>query len=100
MTSVTLGGDNADCVLGLADGRCLALECKSSNSAINSRKRLNKEVVKDAENWRRQFGNQVLAGAVLRGVSDPRYVHEAQTTPLLIFWGHGLEELRRFVVSG
>ncbi len=63
-----------------------------------NRKRLNKEIVKDAENWR-QFGNQVVAGAVLRGVFDPRYVHEAQETPVLVFWGYGLEELRRFVAG-
>jgi hypothetical protein len=97
MASVTLGGDNGDFVIGLPDRRHLALECKSSNSAINSRKRLNKEVVKDAENWRRQFGNQVVAGAVLRGVFHPRYVLEAQSTPLLIVWEHRLDDLTDFI---
>lgn len=99
MTSVTLGEDNGDCVVGLLDRRRLALECKSSNSEINSRKRLNKEAVKDAENWRRQFGNQVVSGAVLRGVFNPRYVSHAQGTPLLIFWGHRLEDLQQFIES-
>ncbi|HLJ57696.1 MAG TPA: XamI family restriction endonuclease [Chthonomonadaceae bacterium] len=99
MVAVALGGDNGDCVIGLSDGRCLALECKSSNSVINSRKRLNKEVVKDGENWRRQFGNQLVAGAVLRGVYQPRYVLEAQQTPLLIFWEHNLGALRSFIES-
>ena len=99
MANVTLGADNGDCVVGLFDRRRLALECKSSNSTINSRKRLNKEVVKDAENWRRQFGNQVVAGAVLRGVYEPRYVMEAQGTPLLIFWSHRLSDITDFIVE-
>lgn len=99
MTCVTLGSDNADCAVGLSDGRCLALECKSSNSPINSRKRLNKEVVKDAENWRRTFGAQLVAGAVLRGVFVARYVRDAQETPLLIFWEHRLDDLRSFIES-
>ena len=99
MTGVTLGADNGDFVIGLFDRRRLALDCKSSNSAINSRKRLNKEIVKDAENWRRQFGNQVVAGAALRGVFDPRYVFEAQGTPLLIFWGHRLTDLKEFIAD-
>lgn len=97
MESLTLGEDNADFVIGLGDRRRLALECKSSNSEINSRKRLNKEVVKDAEKWRQQFGNQVVAAAALRGVFNPRYVYEAQSAPLLIFWGHRLEDLAEFI---
>lgn len=97
MRGATLGDDNADFVIGLGDRRRLALECKSSNSAINSRKRLNKEVVKDAEKWREQFGNQVVAAAALRGVFSARYVMDAQEAPLLIFWGHRLEDLQSFL---
>ncbi|GAB3425899.1 XamI family restriction endonuclease [Massilia solisilvae] len=99
MTNATLGHDNGDCVIGLRNRKRLVLECKSSNSGINSRKRLNKEVVKDAENWRSQFGNQVMTGAVLRGVFNPRYVSNAQETPLLIFWAHRLEDLREFITK-
>lgn len=99
MTRATLRGHNGDFVIGLFDeGRHrLALECKSSNSALNSRKRLNKEVVADAKEWSK-FG-QVLTGAVLRGVFDPRYVSDAQDTPVLIFWGHRLDDLRDFIES-
>lgn len=97
MSEVTLGGHNADFVIGLRDRRRLALECKSSNSGINSRKRLNKEVCSDAAAWAEQFGNQVVTGAALRGVFESRYVLEAQATPLLIFWSHRLEDLREFI---
>jgi hypothetical protein len=51
MTGATLGHDNGDCAIGLYDRRRLVLERKSSNSKINSRKRLGKKVVKDAKNW-------------------------------------------------
>lgn len=97
MREVTLGGHNADFVIGLHDRRRLALECKSSNSAINSRKRLNKEVCSDAAAWADQFGNQVVTGAALRGVFAPHYVADAQKTPLLIFWSHRLEDLKDFI---
>ncbi len=42
-TQTNLGSDNADVIVRLDDGRLLAIECKGSNSEINSRKRLNKE---------------------------------------------------------
>ena len=67
MRWATLGGDNGDFVIGLWNSRILALECKSSNSEVNSRKRLNKEAVKNAQNWTATFGRLVLPGVVLRG---------------------------------
>ncbi|WP_167241078.1 XamI family restriction endonuclease [Massilia genomosp. 1] len=99
MTSATLGNDNGDCVIGLYDRRRLVVECKSSNSEINSRKRLNKEVVKDARNWDSQFGAQILTAVALRGVFKPNYVYEAQETPIMIFWAHRLEDLEIFIES-
>lgn len=69
MIGCTVGEHNADIVARLADGRVLALECKASNSEINSRKRINKEVAVDAGRWVRQFGEQNLVpAAVIQGV--------------------------------
>jgi hypothetical protein len=99
MVGATLGRDNGDCIIGLYDRRRLALECKSSNSGLNSRKRLNKEVIKDAQNWDAQFGAQVLTAAALRGVFKPEYVREAQNTPIMIIWEHRLEDLEAFIES-
>lgn len=99
MVGATLGNDNGDCIIGLYDRRRLALECKSSNSEINSRKRLNKEVIKDAQNWDAQFGAQVLTAAALRGVFKPEYVQDAQSTPVMIIWEHRLEDLQAFIES-
>jgi len=99
MRHCNLGNDNADFVIGLHNRRLLALEAKASNSEINSRKRLNKEVVQDAQQWARTFGAQVVAAAGLRGVFKPTYVGEAQNTPLLIFWGHRLSDLTDYLVA-
>lgn len=99
MVGATLGNDNGDCIVGLYDRRRLALECKSSNSEINSRKRLNKEVIKDAENWAAQFGAQVVTAAALRGVFKPEYVLDAQATPIMIIWEHRLDDLKEFIES-
>lgn len=99
MRHCNLGNDNADFVIGLHNGRLLALEAKASNSEINSRKRLNKEVVQDAQQWARTFGAQVTAAAGLRGVFKPSYVAEAQNTPVLIFWGHRLSDLSDYLAN-
>ena len=63
-----LDGAKCDVPVRLLDGRLLAIECKVSNSAINSVKRLLRETGNKAERWRNEFGQQVLPAAVLSGV--------------------------------
>lgn len=98
MRHVTLGEHNADFVIRLADGRIVALECKASNSALNSRKRLYKEAERDARHWIELFGTQVVPAVALRGVFGPRLVQQAQAAGLVIFWSHRLGDLTDFVV--
>ncbi len=45
-------GTRADVPVGLRDGRLLLIECKVSNSAVNSVKRLNRETGGKAQHWR------------------------------------------------
>ena len=97
LTQVNLGSDSADVLVRLRDGRLLAIECKGSNSEINSRKRLNKEAAQNARAWLARFGGQVVPAVALQGVFKDRYVGEAQDTPMLIFWGHRLRDLLAFV---
>lgn len=97
LTQCNLGPDNADVVVRLDDGRLLAIECKGSNSSINSRKRLNKEAAQNARAWLGRFGGEVVPAVALQGVFKDRYVSEAQATPMLIIWSHRLDDLRRFV---
>ena len=100
LTQVNLGSDNADVVVRLDDGRLLAIECKGSNSEINSRKRLNKEAVQNARAWLTAFGaEQVVPAVALQGVFNARYVAEAQDTPMVVFWSHRLDDLKAFVVA-
>ncbi len=100
MTEVLVGEHNADLVVGLRDYRVLAIECKGSNSEINSRKRINKEVAQDARDWVERFGSDNLVpAAAIQGVFSPRYIFQAQETPVVFFWGHRFEDLREFLLA-
>lgn len=68
-----LGDRKADLVVGLWDGRVMPIECKVSNSATNSIKRLNNDAAVKASYWRKTFGDtQVVPVAVLSGVFNLR----------------------------
>ena len=88
-----------ECARARGDFRLRRLDAPKIDyeNEINSRKRLNKEVVKNANGWTSNFGKLVIAGAVLRGVFKPQYVISAQETPVAIFWGHRLSDLAAFV---
>lgn len=95
-----LGGTRADLVVRLYDGRALPIECKVSNSAVNSFKRVNHEAVGKAGAWLAGFGNrQVVPMAVISGVFNPANLETAQSDGLCIAWGHRLDDLADFVLS-
>jgi len=86
-----LGGGKADFVLRLWDNRVMAIECKVSNSAVNSVKRLNREAAAKAEAWTRDLGTvQLVPAAVLSGVYKTRNLLDAQQRGLTLFWAHNL----------
>lgn len=89
-----LGTRKADFVIGLWDGRIMPVECKVSNSATNSVKRLNNDAAAKAEAWRRDFGaSQVVPAAVLSGVYKTHNLEEAQDRGLALFWAHDLQQM-------
>lgn len=93
-----LGSRKADFIIGLRDGRTMALECKVSNSSTNSIKRLNNDAAVKAETWRREFGTeQVVTAAVLDGVYAPQNLVAAQEKGLTIFWAHDLHAMFRWM---
>ena len=93
-----LGTRKADFVIGLWDRRVLALECKVSNSALNSVKRLNNDAAVKAEVWRDEFGSaSVVPAAVLSGVYKLEHLNDAQTRGLTIFWSHDLQAMTRWI---
>lgn len=93
-----LGDTRADIVVGLYDRRVLALECKASNSEVNSFKRINHEAAGKARAWTSAFGQrQVVPAAMLSGVFKPENLASAQTQGLALFWVHRLGDLQDFI---
>lgn len=93
-----LGTRKADLIVGLWDGRTMPVECKVSNSSVNSIKRLNNDAAAKAEDWLGQFGTlQIVPAAVLAGVFRLRNLQNAQERGLTLFWSHQLDELVQFV---
>jgi hypothetical protein len=78
----------------------MAIECKVSNSATNSVKRLNNDAAAKAEAWRRDFGTlQVVPAAVLGGVYKIHNLQDAQDRGLALYWAHDLDELIHWIES-
>jgi len=89
-----LGERKADFVLGLWDTRVMAIECKVSNSSLNSIKRLNNDAAVKAEFWLKHFGTaQMVPAAVLSGVYKLHHLMNAQAHGLALFWAHDLVQL-------
>lgn len=98
MQEVQLDGAKCDIPVRLHDGRLLAIECKVSNSSLNSVKRLLRETGGKARAWDAAFGKTVLTGAVIAGVYKLLHLKEAQDDyDVAIFWEHDLAPLASFV---
>jgi hypothetical protein len=97
--SVKFAGEQCDILVRLFDGRHLAVECKSSNSAVNSIKRLN-DVFKKQKVWERERGRRVVTAAVVAGVFSLKSLMAAQgENELYLFWEHELEPLSAYVLG-
>ena len=93
-----LGTRKADVVARLWDGRILAIECKVSNSQVNSIKRLTNDTAVKARVWMEDFGRaNIVACAMLAGVFGLRHLKDSQDRGLTLFWSHSPEELVTFV---
>ena len=90
------GNTRADFVVRLQDGRVMPVECKVSNSTVNSYKRINHEAAGKARAWVEAFGRrQVVPVAVIGGVFDPNNLETAQEEGLVLVWSHRLSDLAR-----
>ena len=95
-----LGGTRADILVRLYDRRLMPIECKASNSAVNSFKRINHEALGKARSWITDFGERhVVPVAVISGVFNADNLDAAQDHGLAIIWSHRLEDLAEFVES-
>lgn len=95
-----VGTRKADVPIRLHDGRLMPLECKVSNSAVNSIKRINNDAQVKAAIWLREFGErQVVPAAMLSGVFDVGNLERAQVGHLTLFWAHRMDAMRDFIES-
>lgn len=93
-----VGSRKADIVIGLYDNRIMPIECKVSNSATNSYKRINNDAAVKAVVWREELGKlHVVPAAVLGGVFALNNLTYAQANQLYLFWAHDLDKLAEFV---
>ena len=91
------GSRKADMVVRLRDGRVMPIECKVSNSELNSIKRLRNDAAVKARVWIDDLGrNNVVPAAVLGGVFKLSDLRDAQERGLVLFWSHSLGELLAF----
>jgi hypothetical protein len=95
-----LGTRKADLIATAWDGRVVPIECKVSNSATNSVKRLNNDAAVKATSWRKDFGDtQVVPVAVLSGVFKLHNLADAQSRGLTLIWAHNLEPLVEWLLA-
>jgi hypothetical protein len=93
-----LGNRKADIVVRLHDTRIMPIECKVSNSATNSVKRINNDAAAKAVRWANDFGElQVVPTAVIAGVFKVSNLMQAQSAKLTLFWAHDLKQMKRFI---
>lgn len=93
-------GKKADVVVGLWDERVMPIECKTSNSAVNSYKRVNHEAGGKATHWITKFGEALVVPAVtIAGVFNPKNLLDAQAAGLSIWWSHDLDEMTAWIDS-
>lgn len=94
------GSRKADLIVRLWDGRSMPVECKVSNSSVNSVKRLNNDAAVKARTWLREFGtSNVVPTAVLAGVFRVHNLRSAQADGLTLFWVHRLDALVAFLAA-
>jgi hypothetical protein len=95
-----LAGSKADFLVGLWDHRVMAIECKVSNSSVNSVKRLNREAAAKAGDWIGLLGQlQIVPAAVLSGVFNLDNLVDAQRVGLVLYWAHRLSDLTAWIES-
>jgi len=88
-----VGKNKADVVVGLRDNRVLVVECKVSNSKVNSTKRIGEASAK-AREWTDSFGVlSIVPSAVIAGVYNIRNLAVAQERGLTIWWSHDIASM-------
>lgn len=90
--ATTTQPQEVDIACGLGGTVVLAMECKVTNDATNSVKRIN-DVLKKSASWRAHWGSFVRTAALLQGVIKPEDVHRLLEAQVEVFWSHDLDRL-------
>ena len=86
-----LRGRRTDLLIGLADGRAVAVEAKDSSSAVNSVKRVLNDTAAKARHWQAKCGEDVVSVALLSGVFKVADLASAQASGLYLVFAHDLD---------
>lgn len=92
------GSHEVDIACGLGDTFVLALECKVTNDATNSIKRIN-DVLAKARDWEKRWGDYVGTGAMLQGVIPKKQLKKLLDADVSIFWSHRLDEFEAWLIE-
>lgn len=87
----SLRARKTDLLIGLSDGRAVAVEAKDSASVLNSVKRVLNDTAAKARYWDSQCGKTVVPVALLSGVFGVDNLKSAQTDGLYLVWTHDLD---------
>lgn len=90
--TATTTPQEVDIAMGLGGTVVLAMECKVSNDATNSVKRIN-DVLKKSAAWKKHWGSFVKTAALLQGVIAAKDVYRLIDEGVEVFWSHNIEEL-------
>lgn len=87
----SLRARKTDLLIGLSDGRAVAVEAKDSASVLNSVKRVLNDTAAKARYWDSQCGKTVVPVALLSGVFGVDNLRSAQQDGLYLVWTHDLD---------
>lgn len=96
--TATTTAQEVDIACGFSSSYVAAMECKVTNDATNSVKRIN-DVLKKAAAWKSHWGSFVETAALLQGVIKPEDVQRLTDEGVKVFWSHDLDAFARWVQS-
>ena len=95
----SLYGRRADLLIGLGDGRTMAIEAKDSSSVLNSVKRVLNDTAAKARYWNTKMGEQIIPVALLSGVFGLDTLKAAQASGLFLVWAHNLDGFTEWLLA-
>lgn len=96
--TATTTAQEVDIACGFTSSYVAAMECKVTNDATNSVKRVN-DVLKKAAAWKAHWGSFVETAALLQGVIKPEDVQRLTDEGVQVFWSHDLDKFASWVQS-